>query len=116
MQYLSLAGRHTLVQSVINSIPLFQMQTTLLPIGLCNIIDMKVRTFLWGDTNEKRRTHLINWDMVTKCKQQGGLGIRKMHNLNIALMAKLGWKLLTEKEKLWARVITNKYMRGSIIT
>ena len=91
---------------------IFQMQTTLLPIGLCNIIDMKVRKFLWGDTNEKRRTDLINWDMVTKCKQQRGLGIRKMNNLNIVLMAKLGWKLLTKKEKLWARVITSKYMRG----
>ena len=76
------------------------MQTTLLPIELCNIIDMKVKKFLCGDMNEKRRTHLINWDMVTKYKKQGGLGIRKMHNLNIALMAKLGWKLLTKKEKL----------------
>ena len=76
------------------------MQTTLLPIELCNIIDMKVKKFLWRDMNEKRRTHLINWDMVTKYKKQGGLGIRKMHNLNIALMDKLGWKLLTKKEKL----------------
>ena len=69
MRDLSLAGRHNLVQSVIISIPFFHMQTTLLPIGLCNIIDKKVRKFLWGDTNEKRRTHLIKWDMVTKYKQ-----------------------------------------------
>ena len=105
MKFLSLAGRHALVQSVITSIPLFQMQTALLPRGLCEALDTKSRGFLWGDTMEGRKTHLINWETVTKEKSKGGLGIRKMQHMNKALMAKLGWKLLTDRNKLWVRVL-----------
>ena len=32
--------------------------------------------------------------------------------MNSAFMAKPGWKILTEKNKLWAKVITSKYMKG----
>ena len=49
---------------------------------------------------EGRKTHLINWETVTKEKSKGGQGIRKMQGMNKALMAKLGWKLLTYRNKL----------------
>ena len=58
--------------------------------------------FIWGGTNDKRRVHLIKWDTVTRCKENGGLGLRKMSRINKAFMAKLGWRLLLEKESLWA--------------
>ena len=51
--------------------------------------------FLWGSSNEGKKVHLLNWDSVT-----GGLGIKRMRNVNLAFMAKLGWRLLSElKEK-----------------
>ena len=60
----------------------------------------------------KGKTHVINWEAVTLGKDQGGLGIKKMRTLNFALMEKLAWRLLTENDALWARVVCNKYMRG----
>ena len=98
MRFLSLAGRHTLIQSVISSIPSFQMQSALLRKGLCNTLDMKARNFEWGDTQEQRKTYLVNWNMVTRGKERGGMGIRKMQAMNTSFMAKLGWKILTEKD------------------
>ena len=38
----------------------------------------------------------------------------RMKNVNIAFMAKLGWKILTDKKDLWTQVLTSKYIRGKV--
>ena len=35
-----------------------------------------------------------------------------MHRMNLAFMAKIGWRLISEKESLWTQVLTGKYIRG----
>lgn len=84
-RYLSFAGRCILAQSTVSSIPYFTMQTTLLPLSLCDEIDKKVRRFIWGTG-----THLVNWDIVTRAKHDGGLNIRRTREMNIAFLAKAG--------------------------
>ena len=37
-----------------------------------------------------------------------------MRNLNIAFMAKLGWRFLSTENDLWARVLQAKYMKGEM--
>ena len=49
---------------------------------------------------------------MSKQKQEGGLGIKKMRDLNMALMAKLGWRLITDTDKLWAKVMHEEYGKG----
>ena len=61
-----------------------------------------------------RGIHLINWEKVTSSKDEGGLEIKGAHEMNLALMAKLGWRLLKEKGSLWAKVLTSKYTKGEI--
>ena len=34
--------------------------------------------------------------------------------MNLALMAKLGWKLILESDGLWTRILASKYVRGNI--
>lgn len=94
-QYLTLAGRAVLAKSSLCSIPYFSMQTTLLLAGLCDEIDRKIRGFIWG-TN----THLIKWETITKAKSDGGLGIRKSREMNVAFFAKIAWRLNKDKESL----------------
>ena len=50
--------------------------------------------------------------IITKGKEHGGLGIKKMQEMNLAFMSKLGWKVLTNKESLWAKTLICKYVRG----
>ncbi|GMI95536.1 hypothetical protein like AT3G24255 [Hibiscus trionum] len=45
---LSLAGRITLAKSVLSSIPIYFMQTTRLPSGICSEINKLVCGFVWG--------------------------------------------------------------------
>lgn len=53
--------------------------------------------------------HLVAWENVTKPKKEGGLGIRSMRQSNSAFMAKLGWRVLSEPQSLWSRVLRAKY-------
>lgn len=47
-------GRNVLIQSVALSIPLYVMQTYLLPQSICNELDKLVRDFWWGKGDNKR--------------------------------------------------------------
>jgi len=58
--------------------------------------------------------HLINWSTVITKKEEGGLGIREPHLLNIALGEKVMWNLLTHEEDWWAKIITKKYFQSNI--
>ena len=78
------------------------MQSNKLLKTLCNNIDKTVRNFIWGSSKEERKPHLINWETMTKGEDMGGLGIRVIQNMNLAFMAKLGWRLLSAKNELWA--------------
>ena len=56
---LSYAGKTLLVKSVIFSIPIYAMQTSLLPTTITVDIEKRTRNFIWVES-EKRRMHLIN--------------------------------------------------------
>ncbi|CAN1824009.1 Putative ribonuclease H protein At1g65750 [Linum perenne] len=108
---LSLAGRVTLAQSVLNSLPSYAMQTAALPASILNAIDCRIRRFVWGGSNDQRKIHLVSWDVICRPKSQGGLGLRKASELNGAFNMKLGWQLLKYPDKLWVRVLTSKYLK-----
>ncbi|GMP55184.1 hypothetical protein CsSME_00020075 [Camellia sinensis var. sinensis] len=74
---LSMSGRATLIKLVSSAIPSYTMQTMLIPKRVSNEIDRLNMNFLWGDTLERKRIHLVNWDVVCRMKSQGGLGIKK---------------------------------------
>lgn len=42
----------------------------------------------------------------------GGLGFRKMGEMNKALVAKLAWQVYKESKKIWVQLIRSKYLRG----
>ena len=94
---LTLVVRIILAKFVLTATPSYSMQSTLLPVSLCNNIDKRVRNFLWGSSHEKRRIHVANWDTVTIAKEYRGLGIRNMRSI---FMAKLGCLLLIRTGKI----------------
>ena len=113
-RFLSLAGRVTLTKAVLTSIPVHAMSTICLPKSILDNLDRTVRFFLWGSTAESRKPHLIPWNRVAIPKSDGGLGIRQATNMNKALIAKLGWRLLHDDSSLWARVLRKKYKVGDV--
>lgn len=108
---MSFVGRVVLTKSVLVAIPSYFMQGVFLLGRVLNSLDWVCWNFIWGSSEDKQKLHLVGWDEVTKHKREGGLGIPTTRTRNPALMAKLGWRLKTEKDKSWARVLTHKYRK-----
>ena len=111
---LTLAGKITLAKTILTSTPLYSMQSNKLPKMLCNNIDKTVKNFIWGSSKDERKLHLINWEIMTKGKDMGGLGIRSMQKMSLAFMAKLRWRLLLAKNELWAQILHSKYVKRNL--
>lgn len=88
------------------------MQTAKLPRTICDEIDKKARRFVWGGDEEKRKIYLLSWECLQKPRDQGGLAIRSARQTNAAFLTKLGWRVLTEPNALWSRVLRSKYCKG----
>ncbi|KAJ8430503.1 hypothetical protein Cgig2_010833 [Carnegiea gigantea] len=52
------------------------------------------------------------WALVTRCQKVGELGIPAMKDRNRASLDKLGWRMIIEPTRVWARVLAYKYCGG----
>lgn len=57
---LSMAGRITLAKSVIAASPVYAMQSTKLPVSICDFVEKRCRNFVWDEANGSRSMHYIN--------------------------------------------------------
>ena len=48
-------------------------------------------------------------DTVCLPKEEGGLGVRRLREFNVALLGKWCWQMLVDKEGLWYRVLKARY-------
>ena len=106
---LSFAGRVVLTQSVLALIPTYVMQRVMLPRKIIDALDKTSRNFIWGSSVEKRKLHTMSWEKITKPKKEGGLGVTATRPQNVALLAKLNWRVHVEKDQNWAKVLRSKY-------
>jgi hypothetical protein len=108
---LSQASRTILIKSVAASIPTYAMSTFLLPRGICNNLDKMFKNFWWGFPLAKARNlSLKSWDSLCLPRALGGMGFRRMKDVNQALIAKLGWKVLTNFNSPWVSQLQGKYL------
>ncbi|CAL1411454.1 unnamed protein product [Linum trigynum] len=108
---LSFMARLTLTKSVAASLPVYNMQTEMIPNKVGKNIDKMNRDFIWGDEPDKSKMHLVAWEKMTTPKCQGGVGLRPTRLPNLAMLAKGGWRLMQEKDTLWTQVMQAKYGR-----
>ncbi|CAK8563195.1 unnamed protein product [Lathyrus sativus] len=107
---LSFAGRVTLAKAIIEALPTYTMMYVPLPKAYVNKIHQCQRSFIWGDTNDKKQTHSICWSIINKDKKVDGFGLRNLNFMNKSCMAKLGWKLKSQDHLLWSRLLKSKYV------
>ena len=65
--------------------------------------------FLWGGGALVQKPHLVRWNLVCLDKRKGGLGVRNLALMNIALLSKWNWQFANEREAFWKQDITHKY-------
>ncbi|KAK8318738.1 hypothetical protein V6Z12_A13G192300 [Gossypium hirsutum] len=106
---LSLAGRVTLAKSILQSIPNYFMQSTLIPLGVCKEVEKLIRQFIWGSSNISRKTTLVGWEKCCLPLDQEGLRLKRTQYQNKAFLLKLGFNFLLQKDALWVRILKLKY-------
>jgi hypothetical protein len=108
------AGRLVLIKSVAAAIPTYDMSSFLIPNSGCKELDRTFKNFWWGFPSKKSKNlSLKAWDSICTPKALGGLGIRKMKEVNLALISKIGWKLLNNSDSLWVSQLQGKYLNSS---
>ncbi|XP_061371303.1 uncharacterized protein LOC133313907 [Gastrolobium bilobum] len=110
---LSLAGRITLAKYVLEALPAYTMQSTIIPVNVCKEVEKVTRKFIWGSNSDKKKIHLVNWSSVCRAKEEGGLGLRDQRIVNKAFSMKIGYGMLTNKDTLLARILRSKYKVSS---
>lgn len=71
-----------------------------------------MRKFWWGFNDKGNSLMLKCWDSICSPKSCGGIGFRRMHDFNKALISKLAWSVVTDKDVLWVKLFKAKYLRG----
>ncbi|KAM1143373.1 hypothetical protein ACFX2B_031908 [Malus domestica] len=70
---------------------------------------MMIAKFWWSGDPRKRKIRWLNWRVLCKSKQEGGLGFRDLYAFNLALLAKQAWHFLHNPEALVYRVFKARY-------
>ncbi|KAJ0827228.1 putative reverse transcriptase zinc-binding domain-containing protein [Helianthus annuus] len=102
-KHLSIGGRLILIKSVLESLPVYYFSLYKAPKAVIDSIEMCMRRFLWAGSYVEKKISWVAWDIVTLPKQQGGLGISKLQEVNDALLLKWTWRFKTEDSCLWKK-------------
>ena len=90
------------------------MSVFLIPLCLCEELERMMNSFWWGKNG---RVHdgikWKSWDKLCHHKVTGGLGFRRLHEFNLAMLGKLGCRLLQEPHSLVAKVFKARYYPSS---
>eukprot|EP00253_Pinus_taeda_P014847 PITA_14847 len=108
-KWLSRAGRLTLVNLVLQTMPVFWAALTWIPKGILHKIKRICCRFLWSGAKEDSVLPWVAWDKIARPKEWGGWGIKNLNDFSISLAAKSGWRIISS-ENLWTRVVKRKYI------
>ena len=107
-KYASCGVKEDLIKTVIQALPVYAMGIFKFPVSLCEELSQIIRNFWWGDEEERRKTHWLAWDKLTRPKGKGGMGFRDLRLFNQALLAKQAWRLLVYPDSLCAKLMKAK--------
>ncbi|XP_026433075.1 uncharacterized protein LOC113330483 [Papaver somniferum] len=113
---LSFQARLVLIKSVISSYVIHSMAFYKWPCTVIKQVERAIRNFLWSGDAEKRKYFTFLYDDLCLSKREGGLGIKKLNDVNRAMLMKL-WISIRDSNKIWARFLRAKYFKvnGNLI-
>lgn len=75
------------------------------------------RDFLWGGNGESRNICWVAWDNICLPKKEGGFGVKKLLLVDMVLLNKWKWRLLSDTKACWRDLLFFRYGNiGRIIT
>jgi hypothetical protein len=105
---LNSAGREVTIKAICQAIPTYSVSCFKLSKKLCKKITAAVARFWWGGDEVNRKMHWVKWADLAKPKSYGGMGFKDFVLFNKAMLAKQGWRLISNPDSLSARVLQGK--------
>lgn len=97
-----------LIKLVLLSLPMYTLAAMDPPKAVLNRIETICANFLWGEGDYGHKYHWVAWKKCCFPINEGGLGIRRIHDIVTAFSMKLWWQIRT-KASLWTDFMKNKY-------
>ena len=85
---------------MLQTLPVYAMGMFKFLAALCEELSQIIRNFWWGDEEDRRKTHWLAWDKLTRPKAEGGMGFRDLRLFNQALLVKQAWMLVVSPDSL----------------
>ncbi|WOG87677.1 hypothetical protein DCAR_0206908 [Daucus carota subsp. sativus] len=106
---LNKSGKEVLIKTVTQANPTYAMSVFLLPNEMCKDMEKLMCKYWWKSGKKEKSIHWMSWERMSVSKMYGGLGFRNLHEFNVALLGKQGWRLVTNPTSLVARMFKAKY-------
>lgn len=87
---MSLGRKVTLLNAVINNIPIYILYFFKTPRNVVDEISKIHRTFTWCNGDGKRKICWVSWDKVSMFKEDWSLGVKSVKKFNFALISNWG--------------------------
>ncbi|KAK6121560.1 hypothetical protein DH2020_044698 [Rehmannia glutinosa] len=79
-----------------------------IPKTLIHDIESLLSSYWWGNQGQDK-VHWVRWDKLCNNKREGELGFRDLHALNMAMLAKQEWRIITQPNSLLSRLMNARY-------
>ncbi|CAN1764153.1 Putative ribonuclease H protein At1g65750 [Linum perenne] len=106
---LSHAGRETMIKAILQALPSYLFSCFMLPKTLIKKMNAIVIKFWWNGDMKANPIHWVKADILRTERELGGLGLRHFEDINLAFMEKLAWRVLTQPEAMWVKVLKGLY-------
>ena len=80
-----------------------------IPKSLCDEMEAMMRKFWWGQRGQESKIAWVSWKEMCKSKSSGGMGFRNLQAFNLAMLAKQGWRLISNPNSLVAQIFKARY-------
>ncbi|XP_035830773.1 uncharacterized protein LOC118480171 [Helianthus annuus] len=85
----------------------------ILPARVIHDLEARMWNFLWTqDSSFQKGRAKVSWNSVCTPKYEGGLGIRRIGDVNKALMANHVWSIITKRKSLWVDWVHDYKLKG----
>ncbi|XP_062152046.1 uncharacterized protein LOC133860461 [Alnus glutinosa] len=108
-KFLSQVVKEILIKAVVQALPTYCMSVFWQLQSLCKSLNSIMSRFWWGHKSNQGRVHWMRWERLGTPKNRGVMGFRDLEIFNLALLAKQGWRSLSNPSTLVAHIMKEKY-------